>query len=388
MRVLITSTSGAGHLSPLLPIARSLIERGHNIKVAAAENLANTIMKAGLDHVVTAKATAEELAPVTAEMDRLKGDASLEYAMREYFGRLFPLAAMPTIAETVRDWRPDLILRESAEFAGLVQARANDIPHARFAVHASGMETQLIKTTAGTIDTRLGEVKAAPGAMSALCGEPVITAFPASIDAVLDIGGTAEILRVQGPAIKPNPKPDGVDWAPTDGRPLIYATLGSVAGRTEKAQNAYRSVIQSVADLPVHVLLTTGPVMDAGLLGDIPDNVTVKDWVPQADVLPWASAVICHGGSGTFLGGAAAGLPMVVVPLFADQPNNARALDAYGAGVAVFEAVPAAIKAAVEKVLADPTYRDKAGELAAEMAAMATLDDAVSKLEAVAARNV
>ena len=68
------------------------------------------------------------------------------------------------------------------------------------------------------------------------------------------------------------------------------------------------------------MLLTTGTDLD---LGAVPTNVHVERWVPQADVLAHASVVVGHGGSGTTLGALGAGQPLVVVPLFADQPNNA-----------------------------------------------------------------
>jgi len=52
--------------------------------------------------------------------------------------------------------------------------------------------------------------------------------------------------------------------------------------------------------------------------------VHVEAWVPQADALAAATVVVCHGGSGTTFGTLAAGLPLVIVPMFADQPANAR----------------------------------------------------------------
>jgi hypothetical protein len=52
MRILFTSTGGAGHLQPLLPYARALVQRGHDVRVAAPISVAATLEKAGLMHVV------------------------------------------------------------------------------------------------------------------------------------------------------------------------------------------------------------------------------------------------------------------------------------------------------------------------------------------------
>jgi len=92
-----------------------------------------------------------------------------------------------------------------------------------------------------------------------------------------------------------------------------------------------------VRGLPVRALLTIGRAADAAKLGPIPENVHVEQWVPQADVLGEAAALVCHGGSGTPFGALAAGLPIVFGPLFADQPVNARLVSAAGGVIDVFE---------------------------------------------------
>ena len=175
----------------------------------------------------------------------------------------------------------------------------------------------------------------------------------------------------------PAPLPE---WAPRNGEPFLYITFGTVSGRSERARAAYRIALEAVSTLPVRALLTTGPVMTIDALGAIPSNVTVEAFVPQAEVLPHANGVVCHGGSGTLLGGLAAGLPMVVVPLFADQPFNARAVEANGAGVAVFTPDVSSVRAAMERVLADKEIAVNARRIAAEFAAMPSMDDAVEML--------
>jgi UDP:flavonoid glycosyltransferase YjiC (YdhE family) len=92
---------------------------------------------------------------------------------------------------------------------------------------------------------------------------------------------------------------------------------------------------------------------------------------------------VVHGGSGSTLGALAAGVALVVVPLFADQPQNARRVAEVGAGIAVEpnrEDIPATIaplRAAIETVLSEPAYRDRAEALAAEVQAEPPVDDAV-----------
>ena len=169
-------------------------------------------------------------------------------------------------------------------------------------------------------------------------------------------------------------------WAPRDGEPLIYITFGTVSGSSERAKATYRAALEAVSALPVRALLTTGPVMDSKALGPIPPNVAVETFVPQAEIFPFASAVVCHGGSGSLIGGLAAGLPIVVAPIFADQPVNARSVDVARLGVAVFDREVSGLRAAMQRVLVDAEIRSNALDMAAQIAALPTRDDAVEAM--------
>jgi len=103
--------------------------------------------------------------------------------------------------------------------------------------------------------------------------------------------------------------------------------------------------------------------------------------------------VVCHGGSGTAFAALGAGLPMVVIPLFADQFDNGRRIADAGAALTV-EAEPTGeasrrlvgddgaprIANAIERVLAAPSFRRQARRVATEMAATPTVDDVLATL--------
>ena len=98
-----------------------------------------------------------------------------------------------------------------------------------------------------------------------------------------------------------------------------------------------------------------------------PPNVRVEKWVPHDEALRGVAAQVCHGGTGSVLGALAAGVPTVVVPQFADQPDNGARVEALGAGLCV-KAEDA--RAAVLRVLEEPSFREAAGRVAAEIAAL------------------
>ena len=87
----------------------------------------------------------------------------------------------------------------------------------------------------------------------------------------------------------------------------------------------------------------------------------MERWVEQEHVLAEAGLVVCHGGSGTTLGSIAAGVPLVLVPSFADQFQNSRRIAAAAAGVV---AEPDGIREAIQRVLRDTSYRHRAELLA------------------------
>ena len=182
----------------------------------------------------------------------------------------------------------------------------------------------------------------------------------------------------------PAPLPDWWDGASD---PLVYVTFGSVAPqRDDVFPELFRAVIEALAPLPVRVLVTIGRDRDPAQLGAPPANVHVERWVPQASVMPHARAMVSHGGTGTMRAGLAAGIPQVVLPLFADQPDNAARVDALGAGIAV-EAGPQAngVAAAVQTVLADARFSERAAAVAADIRALPLVDLAAAHLRELAA---
>jgi MGT family glycosyltransferase len=137
----------------------------------------------------------------------------------------------------------------------------------------------------------------------------------------------------------------------------------------------------ALADVPARVLLTIGIEVDRAELADVPANVHVERWVPQAAVMPHAAAIVSHGGAGSTRLALAAGVPSVVLPTFADQPRNAERVAALGAGIAPPDG-PAGLAAAVRRVLAEPSFRAAARRVQAEIAALPAVDEAPAALRA------
>jgi hypothetical protein len=79
--------------------------------------------------------------------------------VKKVFADLRPRAALPALRQSIHEWRPDLVVRESAEFAAAIVAEEAGLPHARVAPHCGTAEMGLIALAAEPID----EIRRCPG---------------------------------------------------------------------------------------------------------------------------------------------------------------------------------------------------------------------------------
>ncbi len=167
----------------------------------------------------------------------------------------------------------------------------------------------------------------------------------------------------------------------------MYFTLGTVFN--VESGDLFERVLAGLRDLPINVIATVGREIDPAEFGQQPANIQIARYIPQSVVLPQCAAVVSHGGSGSVIGALAHGLPMVLIPMGADQPLNAgRCADLGIAQVLdAVEATPESVRAAVAAVLADPGYRRAAERMRDEIAALPEPAHAVALLERLAAEK-
>jgi UDP:flavonoid glycosyltransferase YjiC (YdhE family) len=384
MRALFSSTRGAGHFNPLVPFARAFERGGHEVMVAGPPDLAGPVDAAGFAFWQFDPPPEDELGAAWGRVPQLPPEEANQVVVGEIFGRLNTTAALPRLRAAFEEWRPDVVLRDPNEYGAALAAEQYGVPHARVAIGLASSEELGLGLAAAAIEAiRRAEGLPADRDADRLRASPYLSVFPQS----LDEGRMPDTHRFHDPAWEeaPGELPDW--WPGRDEQPLVYVTFGSVAGSFPQALPVYGLALHALAELPVRALLTVGRDLDLDALPDAPDNVRVERWVPQQDVLGHAAAAVVHGGSGTTLGAIAAGVPLVVVPLFADQPQNARRVDEVGAGLAVEpnredpRATLAALRDAVGCVLEEASYRERARGLADELRAEPPVDAAVGLLE-------
>jgi UDP:flavonoid glycosyltransferase YjiC (YdhE family) len=396
MRVLMTTTGHAGHVLPLVPFARALLRAGHDVVLAGPRSRAAGVERTGLPFRPLDDPPEDQSWAVYESTLDLSHDEANVRVIGEIFGRLDTRASLPGVLELVKTWRPDAIVREGYEFAAVLAAERHGIPHVRVGTGLAGMEEWVLRLTAGVLDELRAELglPADPGAASSR-SSPYLTRTPLALEDPSS-PGPPETYRFRHAPGAPSPLPD---WWPRRGGPLVYLSFGSVAGALPFFPGLYRAAIDALADLEARVLVTVGHDRDPAELDPLPPNVHVERWVPQDQVMPHAAAAVGHGGYGSTIAALTAGVPQAVVPLFADQPYNARRVHELGAGVALpaFPSIRAAMEdgpgalaglgAAVRRVLDDGSYRRTAERVAAATGTLPDVSEAAAVLEAIAARG-
>jgi MGT family glycosyltransferase len=109
--------------------------------------------------------------------------------------------------------------------------------------------------------------------------------------------------------------------------PLLYLSLGSLGSADVELM---RTLIAELADGPYRVIVSKGPQHDQF---ELAGNMTGAEFLPQTRVLPQVDLVITHGGNNTVTESLYFGKPMVVLPLFWDQYDNAQRMHDTGFGV-------------------------------------------------------
>jgi UDP:flavonoid glycosyltransferase YjiC (YdhE family) len=384
MKTLFTTLPSTSHFLTLIPFIQACKRRGHEVAVAAPAEFAERVAATGAELFPFGHPGDEGLRPLWMRLRGASEEETIRISIGEIFAGVYAEAALPSLIETLERWRPSIVVRESQEYAAVVAAEKVGIPHIRVAISAPSGEVDMYPYAAAPVDAHGRKVGLAPDpSAQRILGEAALTLFPSSLEAPeFEQANVFRFRAIRSAALQLP------DWWGTLAGPLVYATLGTVVGCIDMMRPAYRAVLDAVADLPVRVLLTVGAELPLETLGDVPPNVHVERFVAQDEVIPHASAVLCHGGSGTVLGALAAGVPLVVAPMFADQPFNAARVASTGAGLALptGKAPAQELRRTLSQVIEEGSFRAAARRIAAEIAALPTVDEAPSEIEALGLR--
>jgi UDP:flavonoid glycosyltransferase YjiC (YdhE family) len=382
MRVLFTTTPATGHFHPLVPTARALQQAGHEVAFATAESFRAPVEASGF-LVFPAGVSFESLgleARIHAmTLPRLDAGEDLHGVFGLFVSQLARAMARDLVKLCQR-WRPDLIISESGEFAGPVVAERQGLPHATVQVGGMGVAGE---------ESRRACVQHLDGlrAEHGLPPDPGLRA----LYRYLHLSFMPEAYF--GGALPPNTQYLRLEvfdqsggerlpeWMATLGRrPVVYATLGTVFN---KLIRYLCTITEALRDEPVDLIVTVGRDMDPSRLGPQPSNVYVERYIPQSLVLPRCELAILHGGYNSVMSALHVGLPVLIVPLAADQPMNAQSCERLGVGRRVNpdRLTPELLREQVREMMRDGSYRERARRFQAEAQSLPGMAAGVAMLE-------
>jgi MGT family glycosyltransferase len=386
MRILFTTVQQSGHFHPLVPIARAAVAAGHEVAFACAASFVPTVERAGFRAF---PAGFDDRGRALPELfpGLFKGMAAVRFwGLPNIFVGVYSVAMTPDLLTIARAWHPDLIVRDTNEYGGCVAAEVLGIPHASVRTASNTSQYGLRHLVAEAL-ARLRELNglpldpdtAMPFRYLHLAAEPPRFRLEDG-----PIGPTTHLIRPVNYESGDEALPPWIAALPD--RPTVYATLGTVFSRGSEGLATFRAMLDALRDEPINLILTVGRDNDPANFGPQPPNVHIERFIPQGALLPHCDLVVHQGGFSTVTGALNAGLPMVVIPISADQPYNAACCAALGVGAVIEpgERSAEAIRAAVRAVMDNPSYRQKAEHVRAEMAALPGPEHAVTLLERLA----
>ncbi|MFO1455291.1 MAG: glycosyltransferase [Steroidobacteraceae bacterium] len=403
MRFLFTTFEGGGHVPPLLVVAGELRRRGHAVRVVSDQANRATVAAAGLEFDAWRRAPNRRLAaqPDDPLQDwRSRWPAAVVRALCEgVICRPAAAYAADTLA-MLGEFEPDLVVSNELLFGVHAATEAAGRPLALLTANVwcfptredqppfgpgfaparyewqfrrDGSTRRLI---AAMYDVGLDDLNAARRRLGLAPLGATLQQLQAARLVVLgtsrafDFGaGTVPSpFRYAGPLFEAGVAADGASRLLDPGRPNLLVAF-STAWQAQAPLVA--RCIEALAPLPVHAIVTRGPALESAALPRAA-NVVEVDQAPHAALLPHCAALLCQGGHGTLLRGLMHDLPVLCIPTGRDQFDNAQRLVTHGAGVRLRRGCSVrAIRRAVESLLREPAWRERAASLGAAIRAEA-----------------
>lgn len=376
-RYLWLNWSGGGNLPPSLGIARALTERGHSVAFAGRPEMVSRVHAAGF-HAI-------EMTSAYAQVGKYPAGSPLRHAACYLTSPATAAQARAIVASEA----PDVVLIDGMFPAALSQAAGFGRPTAIVChtflfrqldewreqiARLNGMRVQAGFTRLPGLD----ELWPSHDRIIVTTLADFDTAAPLGWDSVRHVGPVLEDEKVAVATALP--------WAADDATPLVLMSFST--GFEQRSAEKLQRGLDALADLPVHVVATTGGIVEPQELA-VPRNAIVLDYAAHDPILRQAALVVTHGGHGTAMRSLRHGVPMIVIPGLAhDQAPIAATMQEWGTGIALpGDAGAGSIRAAAQEVLSKPAYRLRAQQRSAVLVGVDGASNAANELEALVPRN-
>ncbi|MCU0259998.1 MAG: glycosyltransferase [Ilumatobacteraceae bacterium] len=375
-----TFVGGWGHAEPLIPLADLARRRGHHVTFVGQAAVVGRLATLGFDAEVVGPDTLTTAPKPLVPVDR----ANERRVMRDHFVAEFGRYRARRLGALFDRDRPGLIVCDEVDVGSVVAAEGRGIPSVTVSVLAAGLLMS---------PSNVGDAWSALRTEHALGPDPTGERLGGDLAIVPHPRGLRSPLAPPPPTMRFVRPPILDELTATTGRarPLVYVTVGTVfnleSGDLLDRLIGAMNIVSEAED--VDVVVTTGPDVDASALPRPGARVRVEAFRPQRELLSSCRAVVCHAGSGTLAASLACGVPVVLLPLGADQPDNADRCAELGVGVELdpLTATPDDIAAATREVVGAASYRSAARAVATGAAMQPAIDSLPALVELLGRRG-
>ena len=362
-----------GHTNPTLNVVRELTARGHRVVYYSYDEFREKIEDAGAEFI-SCNGNDAQLHLTKEEGAKIGADLALSTRVLVDT----TLSLDEPVCRAMERLKPDCIVADSMAVWGKAVAKKLGIPFVcstttfAFNKESAKIMPHSLKETVSMI-LSLGKVNAQVKRLRQ-AGYPVksvldLIGSDESVPAVVYTSPLfqpcAETFPEHFAFVGPSIRPARSQVAKT-GEKLVYISMGTV---NNDMLPLYRACVQAVKGTLWQVILSVGDQVDREELGTLPDNVAVFSSVDQIAVLQKADVFLTHCGMNSASEGLYFGVPLVMLPQTSEQSGVAVRAEQLGAGLRLRKTTPDAIRAALEKAMDDPSYRENAEKIGASFRA-------------------
>lgn len=391
--ILVSSIPASGHLNPIIAIAQQLLMRGQHVYVATDSSYHPQIERAGL-----------------TPLELVYPDGAVPYIMQQFqrparwisqFQRKPPQTyffdfldeLVDQMIRLIRTIRPDALLTDLNFYAGPIAADATRLPYATYCAIVNTLRSddappyglgsdwvppqhpvrllwpwlnlpvEWVLWRHDRIVNLLRQQYGLPAVKGGMLHHsPFLSMVPTTDAYEYPRRQVPEQIMYIGPvtSARRGEIHDDFPWEwLNDDRPTVYASMGTIIG----AVRIFQAVVDAAARTNRwKAVLAVGRGTDIQQFQDAPNNILIRNFVPQLELLPYVDAVVSHGGNNTVTETLLHGKPLLVIPMSADQPESAGRVKACGAGLRLRPGLATASRLGdlIERVVFEPQFREAA----------------------------
>lgn len=427
-RFLICTLPVIGHVNPALPIARKLVERGHEVWWYTGVGFKSKVETTGARHLpirtggldISSSELTESAQYLIEKNSSLKGLDQLKFALKYFFIDSL-VVQVQDLNHILKKVAIDVILADSLFLGAACIYEKKGLPWAAFNTSALSLSSRdaapfglgmppdsskvgrlrnsclnwvFQRIILNEITVYLDKVRGSFG-----LSPSYQSFFDAGLSPFLFLQGTVPTFEYPRSDLPPQvhfigpflPEPPDSFIPPAwwdelnSGKPVIHVTQGTVS---TEATDLIIPTIQALADEDVLVVVTTGSEPVENLrLNPIPANVRLEQFLPHYYLLPHVDVMVTNGGYNGVQVALANGVPLVAAGQTEEKPEICARIEWAGVGINLKTKTPTPtqIKDAVKKILASPKYRQNAQQLQADIKSYDAPTKAATLLEELAA---